>query len=68
MSDRIVFYVCILSASFIVGYWAGYERSAVELMPCPKEAGFSVVSRTATTCNYISASKTYGKAQKVRQL
>ena len=62
MADKVVFYVCILSGAFFLGMWAGEERAAVELMPCPKEMGFSIVSRTATTCNYVRSSQLYGKA------
>ena len=68
MADRIVFYVSALAAAFLLGLWAGEERAAVELMPCPKEAGFSVVSRTADSCTYVKTSQLYGKAQRVRKI
>ena len=68
MADRIVFYVCALAAAFLLGMWAGEDKSAAQLMPCPKEAGFSVVSRTANSCTYVRASQLYGKAQRVRKI
>lgn len=68
MADRLVFYVTALGAAFALGMWAGEEQSAVKLMPCPKEAGLSVVSRTADSCTYVKASQIYGKAQRVRKI
>lgn len=63
--DALVFFFCWSAACFYAGTLVGEEQSAAELMPCPKEAGMSIISRTATVCTYQRA---YGRATKERRV
>ena len=63
--DVLVFFFCWSAACFYAGLLMGEERSAAELKPCPREAGMSITSRTATTCTY---QRVYGRATKERNV
>ena len=64
--DTIVGIASAIAFGFLVGYWAGEERSTIEMKPCPLYEKQSLSTSTRfpngeVVCSYANS---YGKAKK----
>ena len=61
--NQLVFTACFGVLCFWIGLWAGEERPAVELKPCPQAGKASLISATVTgqVCTYAEIVRGGGK-------